>query len=113
MGKYKRDTHSSYVGLNRGTLLRDENWRRLSLRAKLFYIYLKAKYNGKNNGAIQLHFSELREHPGFNSRRAFYAAARELEASGWIKKTNDEKKSGLHRNPNTYKLTGQHENFAL
>lgn len=110
MKKGRRDFHCSYVGIDRGTLLQDESWRALSVRAKLFYIYVKAKHNGKNNGAIQLHFTELSGHPGFNSRRAFYAAARELEASGWIERTNP---GGLYRNPNTYKLTGQHERFGL
>ena len=73
------------------------------MRAKVFYIYLKCKYNGHNNGEIQLHFSELSQQPGFASRSGFYKAARELEKAGWAARTN---RGGLYRNPNTYRLTG-------
>ena len=116
MGKYKDEDHSSYVRIARCVLFRCPEWRQLSARAKIFYLYLKAKYNGPsnrkghitNNGSIQLHFSELKDLPELKSRKAFYGAARELEASGWIKKTNPER-SGLFRNPNTYRLTWQHD----
>jgi len=102
--KGKHDYYSSFVALERRALFKCESWRSLSLRAKIFYLYLKAKYNGKNNGEIQLHFSELSGHPGFNSRRAFYGAAKELAGAGWIERTNP---GGLYRNPNLYKLTGR------
>jgi hypothetical protein len=102
MKKGCHDYHSSFVALERG-LLRNPEWRRLSSRAKIWYLYLKGKYNGRNNGEIQLHFSELHDLPDLRGRRAFYGAARELEAAGWIKRTNS---GGLYRNPNTYRLTG-------
>jgi hypothetical protein len=104
--KGRRDYYSSFVGIERHVLFKCESWRNLSLRAKIVYLYLKAKYNGKNNGEIQLHFSELAALPGFNSRRAFYGSAKELEGAGWIERTNP---GGLYRNPNLYKLTGRYD----
>lgn len=109
MKKGRRDYHSSFVGLERGAL-KCESWRGLSLRAKVFYLHLKGKYNGSNNGEIQLHFSELSGHPGFSSRRAFYGASKELIGAGWVERTNP---GGLYRNPNTYKLTGKYDAFNL
>ena len=102
--KGKNNRHVSFVAIERGVMFKCKSWRGLSLRAKIFYQYLKAKYNGRNNGEIQLHFSELSDQPGFRSRRAFYGAAKELIAEGWVERTNP---GGLYRNPNTYKLTGR------
>lgn len=102
--KGRRDRYSSFVALERRVLFKCESWRRLSARAKIFYLYLKAGYNGQNNGQIQLHFGALSDLPELRSRKSFYGAARELEAAGWIKRTTP---GGLFRNPNTYLLTGQ------
>jgi len=111
--KGRRDKYTSYVGIDRKAVFRCESWRHLSLRAKLFYIHLKAHFDGTNNGTIQLHFSELSSHPGFNSKRAFYGAAKELVSAGWITRTNPDRRSGLHRNPNTYRLTGKFDGYAI
>ncbi len=40
-------------------MLKSKEWKGLSASAKLFYIYLKGKYNGQNNGEIRLYYSEL------------------------------------------------------
>jgi len=104
--KDKHRHHNSFVGLERQILFRCESWRALSAKAKLFYVYLKAKYNTLNNGKIQLHYSELSDMPGFGSRQAFYNASKELIQAGWVEKTN---LGGLYRNPNTYKLTGRYD----
>ena len=109
MGRAKNDRYRSFVALERRVLFRCESWRALSMRAKIFYWYLKAKYNGQNNGEIQLHLSELADIPGLSSRRSFYGAAAELQKTGWIERTNP---GGLYRNPNTYRLTGQYDVFV-
>jgi hypothetical protein len=57
--KGKDERHVSFVRLERRLLFHSPEWRQLSARAKIFYLYLKAKYNTTNNGALQLHFSEL------------------------------------------------------
>lgn len=106
MKKGRRDYYSSFVAIERRTLFKCESWRQLSARAKIFYLYLKAGYNGKNNGEIQLHFGALSDLPELKSRKGFYGAARELEAAGWIKRTNQ---GGLFRNANTYRLTGLYD----
>jgi len=104
MRKGRRDRFRSFVALERKVLLHDEAWKSLSMKAKIFYLYLKAKYNGQNNGKIQLHYSELRDQQGFSCKSSFYGAARELQNAGWIKRTDP---GGLYRNPNLYELTGQ------
>lgn len=113
MRKGKRDYHSSFVRIGRDLIFRSEEWKRLSLRAKILYVTLKAKYNGSNNGEIQLHFSEMATQPGFSSRRGFYGAVQELVAAGWIEKNNagpgQQVGGGLFRNPNLYVLTGKYD----
>ena len=106
MKKGRRDHHSSFVALERKTLFKCEEWRQLSSRGKVFYLYLKAGYNGHNNSEIQLHFSELQGLPDFHSRASFYGAARELVRTGWIERANQ---GGLFRNANAYRLTGKYD----
>jgi len=106
MKKGRHERYRSFVALERGVMFKCEAWKTLSLRAKIFYLYLKAKYNGQNNGSIELHFSELHGQPGFASRFGFYEAAKELITKEWIERT---KPGGLYRNPNTYRLTGKYD----
>jgi hypothetical protein len=107
--KGKDERHVSFVRLERRLLFHSPEWRQLSARAKIFYLYLKAKYNTTNNGALQLHFSELHDLPELRSRKSFYGAARELQIAGWIERT---KPGGLFRNPNLYRLTFRHDKLA-
>lgn len=76
------------------------------MKAKIFYLYLKGKYNGRNNGEIQLHYSELHGQQGFSCKSSFYGAAHELEKAGWITRTD---RGGLYKNPNVYELTGTYD----
>jgi len=105
MKKSKHDKkYLSFVALERRVLFRCPEWRSLTLRAKVIYLYLKAHYQPLNHGQIQLHFSQLQDIPGFASKRGFYSGIRELEVSGWIVRVNG---GGLYRNPNLYRLTGK------
>ncbi len=58
--KRKKDKrYRPFVMLPR-KMLRSKEWKELSPAAKLFYVYLKGKYNGHNNGEIRLYYSELK-----------------------------------------------------
>ena len=67
MGSRKKPwVNRSFVMLGRG-MLRSPEWKELSPAAKLAYVYLKSKYNGSNNGGVQLHYSELKGIRGLSS----------------------------------------------
>lgn len=106
MKKGRRDYHLSFVGLERKMLFKCNESRQLSARAKIVYTYLKAAYNSRNNGEIQLFFSALADQPDFKSKKAFYGATKELIQTGWIERT---KNGGLFRNANAYRLTGKYD----
>lgn len=101
----KYSNFNNFVALPRKTLWSQE-WKELSTSAKLFYIQLKAKYNGDNNGKIRLHYSELNGIKGISSSSAIANAIKELEKKEWIKRT---RRGGLHRFHNVFELTGKYD----
>jgi hypothetical protein len=104
MKKGRRDRHSSFVALDRKVLFSCPEFRQLSPRAVTLYLYLKAKYNGANNGQIRFHYSELQGVNGFGSPSTVSATFRELEKAGWVKRN---RVGGLYRFQNEYELTGR------
>lgn len=92
--------------LGRQMLFKCDEWKRLSPRAKILYLYLKAKYNGQNNGHIRLYYSELKEIRGFKSYFVISEAFKELEKNQWIERTQI---GGLHRHLNEYLLSGRYD----
>ena len=79
ISKRKKDKgHKSFVMLPR-KMLRIKEWKELRPAAKIFYIYLKGKYNGSNNGKIRLYYSELEEIKGLSSHSTISGAIKELE----------------------------------
>lgn len=102
----KRQRNSSFVMMGRPMLLKCQEWKELKPASKIFYLYLKAKYNGSNNGKIRLHYSELKGVAGLSSSSTIANAIRELEEGGWIKRT---KRGGLMRYFNEFELTGRHD----
>jgi len=90
-------------------MIRRDQWKELSPAAKLFYIQLKGKYNGYNNGTINLYYSELRGNKGISSPSTISKASRELEEKGWIKRT---KLGGMYRYSNEYELTGKYDDYT-
>ena len=103
--KKKYTQFNNFVAIPRKTLKTPE-WKELSGAAKLFYIHLKAKYNGHNNGDICIHYSELHGIKGISSNTTISRAIQELEEKGWINKTVH---GGLMRHVNKFKLTGKYE----
>lgn len=98
----KNKRFNSFVSIPRKTL-RSKEWKGLSSAAKIFYIHLKSKYNGYNNGDIRLYYSELKGIRGLSSSATISRARKELEEKEWIKRM---KLGGLFRYYNEYELTG-------
>ena len=101
----KYSNFNNFVAIAR-KMLWIEEWKKLTPAAKLFYVYLKAKYNGKNNGEILLHYSELKGIKGISSSSTIFRAIKELEDKGWIKRTQI---GGLYRHNNEFELTGKYD----
>ncbi len=89
-------------------ILKLNEWRSLSPSAKILYVHLKAKYNGANNGSIDLHYSELEGIRGLSSHSTISKALKELLEKDWIKKTQF---GGLYRHSNKYELTGRFDDY--
>ncbi len=81
-------------------------WKALSGSAKLLYGYIKAGYNGSNNGEITLHYSQLCGVKGLSSSATIAKASRELEKGDWIHRAEF---GGLPRKAVKYALTGKHD----
>jgi len=98
----------SFVGIERDTIIRNPEWRTLNAPAKIFYIHLKARFNGSNNGKIRLPYSTMVGVKGCSSKTSCAKAIKELEQKEWIKV---KKRGGMYRHDNFYKLTFKHEGF--
>jgi hypothetical protein len=107
MSKRGKKGYKNFVMLPR-KMLRSEEWKELSPAAKLFYVHLKGKYNGSNNGEIRLYYSELDGIKGLSSPATKSKASKELQEKGWIERT---KIGGLFRFFNNYKLTGKYDPY--
>jgi len=106
--KRKKDKRfHSFVSIPRKTL-RSKEWKELSAAAKIFYIHLKRKYNGHNNGEIRLYYSDLEGIRGCSSPSTISKAINELEEKGWIRRT---KFGGLYRYFNEFELTGEYDDY--
>ena len=108
MARKRRGKGLPHVGIERRTL-KEEYWRGLSAAAKIFYIHLKGRYNGSNNGKIKLPYSAMKNVKGCSCDYAISKAIEELEAKGWIAR---KKKGGLYRYDNLYKLTFKYDFYA-
>ena len=97
-----------HVGIERRTL-KEEPWRGLNAAAKIFYMHLKGRYNGSNNGEIKLPYSAMRGVKGCSNNHMCSAAVKELEAKEWIK---IKMKGGLYRRENFYRLTFKYDLYG-
>jgi hypothetical protein len=108
MIRRRRGKGLAHVGIERRTL-KEEPWRELSAPAKIFYLHLKGRFNGSNNGDIKLPYSAMRGVKGCSDNGTISRAVKELEATGWIKK----KQFGGHtRWDNLYKLTFKYDFYG-
>jgi hypothetical protein len=106
----RRWNHANFVALPRAWFHKSNcpEWAALSAAAKLLYTYLKACWNGSNNGQITLHYSQLHGVRGLSSSSTVSNASKELAKGGWINKTE---LGGLHRKAIKYELTGKHDPY--
>ncbi|MBA7660345.1 hypothetical protein ES703_68347 [subsurface metagenome] len=103
MKKGKKDEFiPPFVRFERKMFFESSEWRELTGAEKLLYIYIKAKYNGSNDGRIKLTYGELKGAKGLSSSRTFAKAQRGLIKKGWITRS---KFGGLYRYYNLYQLT--------
>ena len=109
--RYKqKKIREPFFMLGKGLLLKCQSWKELSPAAKIFYITLKAKFNGCNNGQISLCYSELKDVKGLASSATIAKAIRELEQKGWIERT---KRGGMYRNFNDFRITGKFDKHII
>jgi len=97
-----------HIGIERRTF-KMKQWRSLSAAAKIFYLHLKARYNGSNNGEIMLPYSAMKDVKGCSSPRTISRASKELQKKEFIK---IEERGGLYRHSNYYKLTFKHDLYG-
>lgn len=108
MARQRKGKGLAHIGIERRTL-KEEHWQGLSAAAKIFYIHLKGRYNGSNNGEIRLPYSAMSNVKGCCNARAISKAIKELEVKGWIMR---KKKGGLYRYDNFYKLTFKYDFYG-
>lgn len=97
-----------HVGIERRTI-HSEEWKRLSGPAKIFYWHLKARFNGSNNGEIELPYHCMKGIKGCSDMHTIAAAIRELESEGWIERR---KIGGMYRYKNKFKLTFKYDLYG-
>jgi uncharacterized membrane protein len=101
MAKFRKKKYSPRFVMLEHKTLKGKEWKSLKPSEKLIYIYIKANYNGLNNGEIPFRYSEVEfTHPTISN------ALKSLETQGWIEKT---KHGGLFRFYCLYKLTGKYD----
>ncbi len=108
MARTRRGKGLAHVGIER-RIFKEEYWQGLSAAAKIFYLHLKSRYNGSNNGKIKLPYSAMKNVRGCSNARTISRAVKELEAEGWITR---EKKGGLIRYDNLYGLTFKYDLYG-
>jgi len=84
-------------------MLYEDAWKQLSHSEMIAYIYLKANYNGSNNGEIPFRYSSMK---GVMSPATLSKALKRLQEKGWIAKTEH---GGLCRYYCLYRLTGKYD----
>jgi hypothetical protein len=112
-GPKKRD-HRPYIGMHKHVVFKSREWAALSSPAKCLYLLMKGKYNpGKNDGKVKLPYREILDahYSGLRRRETIARCFRELETSGFIKKSGPG--GGLFRKATFYKLTGSYDEFGL
>jgi len=97
-----------HIGIERRTL-KEKYWRLLNGAAKIFYLHLKARYNGSNNGEIELPYRSMKDVKGCSNHRTISRASKELQKKEWIEV---EERGGLYRHKNLYKLTFKYDLYG-
>lgn len=81
------------------SMLTSYAWLELGHPARVAYLHLKYKFNGKNAEDLSLTYNEMEP---LMSRKTFSKAMKQLLGCGFVKLV---RKGGLMRNPNIYALS--------
>ncbi len=105
MARRKHDQwNPPFAAIGKSIWLKDPEWRQFSPGARDLYALLKCSFDGHNNGALTVFYSQLRGVRGLSSSRTISKAFSELEKAGWIEATE---RGGMFRRPTKYRLTGK------
>lgn len=88
-------------------LLKDPKWKQISSSAKVLYIYLRSKFNPKEQtlGEVSLAYAEMK---GIMNTATMSKGLKELQREGFIEKTSQ---GGLFGNKNKFRFKGEHKYF--
>lgn len=98
-GKSGKENAGGFLALPH-SVFRSREFRELSPYAVKLLIAVALQHDGRNNGALVVVHSQLRE-DGFRSKATLYKALEELVARGWLEMTTQ---GGRHK-PSRYALT--------
>jgi len=98
----RRNSGPPFVMMEKNTL-RCQDWKQLSHTEMIAYLYLKANYNGSNNGKIQLPYKSME---AVMAHKTLSTALKGLVDKGWIERTQ---RGGLYRYVCHYRLTGKYD----
>jgi len=112
MGRAKKikgkASFNDFVMFGRNMLHNCPEWKGLHPAAKILYLYIKARFNGSNNGEICLSYRWLKGIKGLSSPSTISKAFGELEKGNWIRRRS---MGGMFRRVNKYELTGTHDSY--
>jgi len=107
--KRKRKKGATHVGMDRRTINGCQEWKDLSGAAKILYWHIKGRFNGSNNGRIELPYSAMKGVKGCSASTTIAKAAEELEKKKWIFRSQ---RGGLYKRKTLYGLTFKYDNYA-
>lgn len=85
-------------------MLKSTAWQNLTNASRVAYLHIKAKCVSFNPGELTLSFAEMEK---IMDRHTFSAALKQLEATGFIIKTQS---GGLYRRRNYFRLSDEWKN---
>jgi len=109
MGKKRKYRGSSHVGMSRKTINGCPEYDALSGAAKILYLKIKGRFNGSNNGQVELPYSAMKGVKGCSARTTIARAANELEEKKWIMRIQ---RGGLYQRKTLYALTFKYDRYA-
>ena len=107
--KRKREKGATHVGMDRRTINGCQEWKDLSGAAKILYWHIKGRFNGSNNGRIELPYSAMKGVKGCSARTTIARAADKLEKKEWIFR---DQRRGLFKRKTLYGLTFIYDHYA-
>lgn len=109
--KKKKPKSTPFILIEK-TLLKSNEWAKLSSIARDLYLELKCNYNGYNNGQLIASYTYIRKKYGYGYG-TISKGFRELISNDFISQTQRGELAGLFgKKANAYKLTGKYEKIV-